>query len=529
MIHRSPYGQLTLPDVSVADLVLDALGDDLDRVTMIDAATDRRLTVGELRDGVRRMASGLLRRGFAKGDVFGIICPNVLEYGIALLAVSRAGGIATTINPLGTADDFAAQLGETQAKLVLTVPALLDRVREGASRAGGTEVVVLGEVPGVTPVSALLEPDPQDVTVPIDPARDLAALPWSSGTSGKPKGVMLTHRNLVAQLHQFGSAQRFEGEHPLIAVLPFFHIYGLVLILYASLWRRLPLVVMQRFELEPFLAALAKYRVEFVPIVPPIVVALAKHPAVDRYDLSSVRFVMSGAAPLGAEVEEACAARLGCKVLQGYGMTELTGASHLYPLEGPPVKRGAVGFLAAGLEARVVDPETGAEQGPGGRGELWLRGPNVTQGYLNQPEATARTVDADGWLRTGDIAFVDPEGHWHIVDRVKELIKYKGHQVAPADLEAILLAHPAIADAAVVPSPCDEAGEVPKAFVVLKAPLSPAEVIEYVAGRVSPYEKVRRVSIVDSIPKSPSGKILRRILVEQERALAGADRAAGPV
>jgi acyl-CoA synthetase (AMP-forming)/AMP-acid ligase II len=227
---------------------------------------------------------------------------------------------------------------------------------------------------------------------------------------------------------------------------------------------------------------------------------------------------MSGAAPLGADVEKACAARLRCKVVQGYGMTELTGASHLYPVEGSVVKPGSVGFLAPGMEARVVDVDSGLDLGPDARGELLLRGPNVTPGYLNQPEATARTIDADGWLHTGDIASVDPEGHWQIVDRVKELIKYKAHQVAPADLEAILLAHPSIADAAVIPSPCDDAGEVPKAFVVLKGPLTAEEIMAHVAERVSPFEKVRRVAIVDSIPKSPSGKILRRLLIEQERA-----------
>jgi acyl-CoA synthetase (AMP-forming)/AMP-acid ligase II len=279
---------------------------------------------------------------------------------------------------------------------------------------------------------------------------------------------------------------------------------------------------MARFEFEPFLAVLAKYRVSCVPVVPPIVIGLTKHPAVDRYDLSHIKYVMSGAAPLGADVERACAERLRCTVLQGYGMTELTGASHLYPLEGVTVKSGSVGLLAPGMEAQIVDVLTAAPQGLGARGELWLRGPNVMRGYLNRAEETARTVDAEGWLHTGDIATVDADGHWFIVDRVKELIKYKGHQVAPADLEAILLCHPCIADAAVIPRPDAECGEVPKAFVVLKGPLTAEEIIAFVAERVSPLERVRLVAIVDSIPKSPSGKILRRLLVEQERQAAAA-------
>jgi acyl-CoA synthetase (AMP-forming)/AMP-acid ligase II len=524
VIHRSPHPPLVVSDGPVHDLVLRALAARPDQVAMIDAATDRTLTGREIVEGTRQLASGLTRRGFRKGAVFAIVCPNVLEYGIALLGVAKAGGVATTINPLGTADDFTYQFGETKARFVLTVPPLVERVAEAARRTGLEEIFVLGEAPGATPFAALLDPEPQEVSVPIDPAADLVAMPWSSGTSGRPKAVMLTHRNLIAQLHQFAGVQQLDPGPTMIAVLPFFHIYGLVLILFASLWRGLPLVVMARFEFEPFLAVLAKYRVSCVPIVPPIVVGLTKHPAVDRYDLSHIKYVMSGAAPLGADVERACAERLRCTVLQGYGMTELTGASHLYPLEGVTVKSGSVGLLAPGMEAQIVDVATGVPQGLDSRGELWLRGPNVMRGYLNRPEETARTVDADGWLHTGDVATVDADGHWFIVDRVKELIKYKGHQVAPADLEAILLTHPCIADAAVIPRPDAECGEVPKAFVVLKGPLTEEEIILFVAERVSPLERVRLVAIVPSIPKSPSGKILRRILVEQERqaaALAG--------
>ncbi len=524
MIHQSPYPDLVVPEVSITDLILNALAVRPDAVVMIDAATDRQLTGREIIDGTRRMASGLARRGFKKGDVFAIVCPNVLEYSIALLAVAKIGGIATPMNPLGTTDDFGNQFKEARARFVLTVGPLLGRVLEGARRAGVAEVFALGEEPGATPFAALLDPNPIDVAVPIDPAVDVVAMPWSSGTSGKPKAVMLTHRNLVAQLHQFGGVQQLDPGPSMLGVLPFFHIYGLVLILFASLWRGLRLVVMARFEFEPFLAVLAKYRVSCVPIVPPIVVGLTKHPAVDRYDLSSIKYIMSGAAPLGGDVERACSERLHCTVLQGYGMTELTGASHLYPLEGVTIKSGSVGLLAPGMEAQIVDVETGAPQGLGARGELWLRGPNVTQGYLNRPEETAKTVDRDGWLHTGDIAHIDADGHWFIVDRVKELIKYKAHQVAPADLEAILLTHPCIADAAVIPSPDVECGEVPKAFVVLKGPLTPDEVMAYVADHVSPFERVRLVAIVDSIPKSPSGKILRRILVEQERAAVAAGR-----
>jgi acyl-CoA synthetase (AMP-forming)/AMP-acid ligase II len=490
-----------------------------DEPALIDAVTDRRISYRELITTTHRIASGLARRGFRKGDVFAIICPNVLEYAATLLGVWRAGGVATTMNPLATPDEIAAQLSETGAKFVLTIGPLADKVIAGAGRASVVEVFVLGgAVPGATDFEALLDPDPIPVRVQIDPRVDLAALPWSSGTSGKPKAVMLTHECLMAQCHQYLAVQDHRAGDKTLAVLPFFHIYGLVLILMVALRNGNPLVVLTRFELEAFLAAIAKYRVTLAPLVPPIVVALAKHPAVSGYDLSGLRYVMCGAAPLGGDVEAACADRLGCLVMQGYGMTELSGASHVHPLDPARIKRGSVGFLVPGLEARIVDPESGHDLPDGERGELWLRGPNVMKGYLNRPEATAATLDRDGWLHTGDITYQDPDGYYYVVDRVKELIKYKGHQVAPADLEAVLLTHPSIADAAVIPSPCPDAGEVPKAFIVSKGSLTADQIISYVADRVSPLDKVRRVEFVDAIPKSPSGKILRRILVERERA-----------
>ena len=521
MIFKSPCPPLDYQKQSIPTLLLATLDAVPERVALIDAATGRQVTAGMVADHARRIASALVQRGFKRGDVFGVVAPNVVEYAEILIGIWLAGGIATTINPLATADELASQFAETKTRLAVTVAPLLEKVLDGARRAGVAEVFSLGGGAGATDYPALLQAPVTPFTVAVNPLRDLAALPWSSGTSGKPKAVMLTHDNLVSQLHQFLSVQ--EGlEGTIMAVLPFFHIYGLVLILMAALWRGSPLVVVARFEIESFLAALAKYDVVMAPLVPPIVVALAKHPSVANYNLSRLQWIMSGAAPLGADVEVAVANRLHCRVIQGYGMTEVSGASHLHSLVAEEGRHGSVGFLAPDMEARVVDPETGRDLGVGERGELWLRGPNVTQGYLNRPEATAATVDADHWLHTGDIAFIDPDGFWHIVDRLKELIKYKGHQVAPADLEAVLLANPAIADAAVIPSPDEEAGEVPKAFIVAKTPMSADDVMNYVAARVSPTDRVRLVEFVDTIPKSPSGKILRRLLVERERLAVAA-------
>ncbi len=297
-----------------------------------------------------------------------------------------------------------------------------------------------------------------------------------------------------------------------IAVLPFFHIYGMECLMNVVLANGAVSVTLPRFDLAAVLGLIEAHRVRHLYIVPPVVLALAKHPLVDQHDLSSLDLIISGAAPLGAELTRACAGRLGCEVAQGYGMTELSPVSHFSRRKGTPP--GASGELVANTEARIVDPETGRDADAGGEGELWIRGPQVMAGYLNNPEATARTLDAEGWLRTGDLARVDGEGNLWIVDRVKELIKVKGFQVAPAELEALLLGHPDIADCAVIGRPDEEAGEVPVAHVVRRpgSTLTDAQVCEHVAGQVAHYKALRGVIFAETIPKSASGKILRRVL-----------------
>jgi acyl-CoA synthetase (AMP-forming)/AMP-acid ligase II len=346
-------------------------------------------------------------------------------------------------------------------------------------------------------------------------------MPYSSGTTGLPKGVMLTHRNLVANLCQCEPVLAAEAGERLIAVLPFFHIYGLTVLMCAALWRGATLVTMPRFDLEEFLRLLQDQRITRAFVAPPIVLALAKHPMVDKYDLSALQLIMSGAAPLDAGLEQVCAERLGVTVGQGWGLTEISpvGTTVINAPRGP--RPGSVGVLLPNTEARVVDPATGADVARGETGELLIRGPQVMKGYLNAPEATADMLDPDGWLHTGDLGRIDEDGYVFVVDRVKELIKYKGLQVAPAELEAVLLAHPAVADAAVVRSPDEEAGEVPKAFVVTSAPVEAEELLAWVAERVAPHKKVRRLEFVDEIPKAASGKILRRVLMERDRQAAG--------
>jgi len=363
-----------------------------------------------------------------------------------------------------------------------------------------------------------LESDGEVPAVAIDPRNDLVALPYSSGTTGLAKGVMLTHRNLVANMCQMDGLDYFHQDDILLCVLPLFHIYGLVVVLNMGLHLGATIVMMPRFDLDQFLGLIQKYRVTLSHIVPPIVLKLAKDPVVDNYDLSSLKTIFSGAAPLGPELTRDCIKRIGCSVRQGYGMTETSPVTHSSPADPTKTKLGSVGPPAPNTECKLVDPVTGEELGPLEEGEVCVRGPQIMRGYLNNPEATAHTIDADEWLHTGDIGYADEDGHCFIVDRVKELIKYKGFQVAPAELEAILLTHPSVADTAVIPCPDDEAGEVPKAFVVLKQDVSAEELMRFVAEQVAPHKKIREVEFIEQIPKSLSGKILRRVLVEKERA-----------
>ena len=520
MIFKSPHPDVALPDVALHEFVLGGAAALGDKPALIDAASGRSLSYAALAGGVPRVAAGLAARGLRPGDVVGVFMPNAPEFALAFHGTLAAGGVVTTINSLCTVQDAAFQLRDARARFLVTVPPFLDRAAPVAQLVGIEEVFVIGSARGATPFATLLASDAPVPRVSIDPATDLAALPYSSGTTGFPKGVMLTHRNLVANLLQTDPVHPLTAQDRVMAVLPFFHIYGMQVVLNLALRRGATLVTMPKFELEPFLGALERYRITRAFVVPPLVLALAKHPAVDRYDLSSLCGMMSGAAPLDAALETACARRVGCPLIQGYGLTEASPVTHANPFAAGTVKPGTVGPLLPNTECRIVDPVTGADLGRDEDGELLIRGPQVMSGYLNNPEATAATLDRDGWLHTGDIGHVDADGYFTIVDRLKELIKYKGFQVAPAELEAVLCTHPAVADAAVIPIADEECGEVPKAFVVLKGETSPAALIAYVAEHVAPYKKIRVIEVIEAIPKSPSGKILRRLLKERERATA---------
>ncbi|HEX8187087.1 MAG TPA: 4-coumarate--CoA ligase family protein, partial [Pyrinomonadaceae bacterium] len=493
--------------MTLTEFVFGRADEHAERPALIDGVSGRVLTYAQLAGAVRAAAAGLARRGFSKGDVLAILSPNLPEYVVAFHAAAALGGVVTPINPQYTAEESGKQLRDSGAKYLVTIPPLLERARAAAEGKGLSELFVFGEAEGATPFASLLEGgagDPPEVE--IDPREDLVALPYSSGTTGVCKGVMLTHRNLVANLAQIRGAGHDWRDETLVCVLPLFHIYGMSVIMNHGLRCGATLVTLPRFDFEQLLRVMQEHRVSLAHLVPPVVLALSKSPLVEAYDLSALRTVFSGAAPLGAELSRECSERLGCAVIQGYGMTETSPVTHLTtPGRNKP---GSVGLCVPNMECRLVSVETGEAVGVGERGEVQVRGPQVMKGYLGRPEATAETVDAEGWLHTGDVAYADEEGFFYIVDRAKELIKYKAFQVAPAELEAVLLTHQSVADAAVIPSPDDEAGEVPKAFVVVKEGhgLTEEEVLGFVAARVAPYKKVRRVEFVAQIPKSPSGK-----------------------
>jgi acyl-CoA synthetase (AMP-forming)/AMP-acid ligase II len=522
VIFGSSFPALDVPDATLADFVLqraDALGD---KPALIDGPSGRIVTYAQLAGMTRAIATGLAGRGFGAGDVFAIFSPNVPEYATAFHGVATAGGASTTINSLASIEDIVTQLRATHARFLLTVAPFLDRALPAAREAGVEEVFVLGEaVEEASPFTALLGDPASAPSMGLDPIEAVVAMPMSSGTTGFPKVVQLTHRNLVANVIQSSAAIQLDERDVMIGILPFFHVYGLTVLMNLALWRGTTVITMPKFELDEFLRLMQDHGVTYACLVPPIVLALAKHPVVEKYDLSALEFVISGAAPLDADVGQMAAVRLGCTVLQGYGLTE-TSPVLSAPVRDPARGRPAsTGVILPDTEIRIVALDEGADDPPEGEdGEIWARGPQVMKGYLDDPDANAWIFPGEGWLRTGDIGHCDGDGYLYVVDRLKELIKYRGFQVPPAELEALLLRHPAVADAAVIPAPDPNAGEIPKAFVVKVegADVTAGQLMSFVSERVPSYKKVRRVEFIEEIPRSLSGKILRRVLVERERA-----------
>ncbi|MEG3627378.1 4-coumarate--CoA ligase family protein [Streptomyces poriticola] len=521
-MFRSAYADVPPVEQPIHEAVLGRAAEFGPAPALIDGTDGTTLTYEQVDRFHRRVAAALAEAGVRKGDVLALHSPNTISFPVAFYAATRAGASVTTVHPLATAEEFAKQLGDSRARWIITVSPLLESARRAAELSGGVrEIFVCDSAPGHRSLIDMLASAAPEPDIAVDPAEDVAALPYSSGTTGIPKGVMLTHRQIATNLAQLQPALPSTPGDRILAVLPFFHIYGLTALMNAPLMQGATVVVLPRFDLETFLAAIQNHRITGLYVAPPIVLALAKHPQVAEYDLSSLKYLVSAAAPLDAKLAAACSQRLGLPpVGQAYGMTELSPGTHVVPLDAmadaPP---GTVGRLIAGTEMRIVSlDDPGKDLGPGESGEILIRGPQVMKGYLNRPDATAAMIDSDGWLHTGDVGHIDRDGWLFVVDRVKELIKYKGFQVAPAELEALLLTHPGIADAAVAGDRDDDGNEIPHAYVVRQptaAGLPEGEVLMYVAERVAPYKRIRRVTFIDAVPRAASGKILRRELKER--------------
>lgn len=518
MLIHSPWLSLEpYPTVSLGRLMEAAVQRHPDKTAFI-AVDGRQYTFADTWRAAVCLARLLQDDGLGKGERVAIFSPNSPEYFVALHAILAAGGTVTTMNPLYKEREVLQQLEDCQASSIFVARPLEPLVASVREQLPGLRKVYAMEDVWELAASSRGEVHPVD----IDPKVDLAVLPYSSGTTGLPKGVMLTHYNLTSNIRQSLATGLVTGHSVLLDFLPFYHIYGLMVLMNSGFAVGATQVVMPRFDPEQALELIQRYHVSGLFLVPPALLALANLPDPSRFDASSVKFVLSGAAPLPLEVAQRAQAVWGWTIIQGYGLTETSPVTNFTPVLRN--KLAAVGPPLPDTLEKVVSLDDEQELGAGEVGELYIAGPQVMRGYWQRPQETAETITVDGWLRSGDIVRADEDGYIYILDRKKEMIKYKGYQVAPAELEAVLMEHPAVFDAAVIPKrDIAEATEVPKAFIVLRPGQTarPEELQRFVEERVAPYKKVREIEFVEAIPKTPSGKILRRQLIEQERAKSG--------
>nr|BAA08365.1 4-coumarate:CoA ligase [Lithospermum erythrorhizon] len=493
------------------------------RPCLINGSNDRVYTYAEVEITSRKVAAGLHKHGIKQTETIMLLLPNCPEFVFAFLGASYIGAVSTTANPFFTSSEIIKQAKASKTKLIITVSTTVPKLKDFSQENHVKIMCIDDKIDGCLHFSSDLE-NSDETTLPDVEIRpdDVVALPYSSGTTGLPKGVMLTHKGLVTSV-----AQQVDGDNAnlymhhedvVMCTLPLFHIYSMNSILLCGLRVGAAILLMHKFEIVTFLELIQRYKVTIGPFVPPIVLAIAKSNVVDQYDLSTVRTVMSGAAPLGSELEDAVRAKFpNAKLGQGYGMTEagpVLAMCLAFAKEPFEIKSGACGTVVRNSEMKIIDTETGASLPRNQSGEICIRGDQIMKGYLNDPEATERTIDKEGWLHTGDIGYIDDDDELFIVDRLKELIKYKGFQVAPPELEALLVPHPNVSDAAVVSMKDEGAGEVPVAFVVRSngSTTTEDEIKQFVSKQVIFYKRINRVFGVDSIPKSPSGKIVRKDL-----------------
>ncbi len=518
MLHHSPWFTLEpYPEIPLTRLLAPSAERYRDKPAFINF-DGKSYTFGDIWQACRRLGRFLQDNGLQKGDRVAILSANAPEYFVAFYGTLFAGGVVTTLNPLYKEREVLHQLEDCGARVVFAMGALQPSVH--SVREHLTELKNIFAIEDVWSLAAEAQGDP--LPVDLNPKEDLAALPYSSGTTGLPKGVMLSHFNLVCNVRQTLSTGLGSGYSVYLDFLPFYHIYGMIVLMACGFAGGVTQVVMPRFDPTLCLDLIQRHKVTNLFAVPPALLALANFPDVSKFDISSLSMIMSGAAPLPPEVARSAASALSTTVLQGYGMTETSPVTNVNPIT--RIKDATVGPPIADTIEKVVSLDDGRELESGEIGELLAFGPQVMQGYWQRPDDTAETLAGGGWIRTGDIVQCDEEGYVTILDRKKEMIKYKGYQIAPAELEALLMEHPAVMDSAVIPKRDAESGEIPKAFILLRQGQSASQedLMRFVEERVAPYKKVREIEFVEAIPKTPSGKILRRELIEQERAKTSA-------
>ncbi|XP_071733938.1 4-coumarate--CoA ligase-like 9 [Rutidosis leptorrhynchoides] len=518
-----PSQPLSITDHTFSLLFSDPTFSPSTTVVLIDSTTGHRLTYADFIRQFQSLATSLITRfpSLHKNQVALILSPTSIHIPIIYFSLLSLGLTVSPVNPVSTSSELTDLIN-------LSNPTIAFATSSVASKLPSSIRTIIIDSPEFT---SMLNKYNNNLTFKSPRAikqDDTSAILYSSGTTGRIKGVELTHRNFIS-ITSFSFHQRFQKDenapavHPVsLFPLPLFHVFGFFMLIRAICLGE-TLVLMERFDFENMLKAVEKYKVTYMPVSPPLVVAMAKSELVLKYDLSSLSLIGCGGAPLGKEVAKSFAARFpDVDIVQGYGMTETGGGITGMNKPDECDHYGSAGRLSCNVEAKIVDPETGEALSPMQEGELWLRGPMIMKGYVRDNEATAATLDSEGWLKTGDLCYFDCDGFLYIVDRLKELIKYKAYQVPPAELERYLVSIPEVADAAVIPYPDEDAGQIPMAYVV-RAPgskISEAKIMEIIAKKVSPYKKIRKVAFISAIPKNPTGKILRRELVKH--ALSGA-------
>ncbi|XP_015127346.1 4-coumarate--CoA ligase 1 [Diachasma alloeum] len=524
-IFTSPFGDIDLPSATLPEFIWENVNKWPTRIALECSVTGRKYTYAEARDSANYVARSLRNMGLRHGDVVALILPNLPETPIALLGAVESGLIVTSVNPIYTPDEIARQVRLSGAKAIITSSDIAPNALAVGKTTLPQNAPIIVVEDGVRPLPegtiSFKDLLTRGKTLPDVPKSsqtpdDVCIMPYSSGTTGLPKGVMLTHRNLVSNcaMSNHSTLLSNDVQDVIPGVLPLCHIYGLNNMMHSRLVCGAHIITLPSFTSENFINVLTKHQCTFLFCVPSILLFIAASPMIKREHFKSLRGIISGAAPISESDIERVYNQFGIDhqtvpFLQGYGLTECTGVGFL---QSSNSKYASIGHPIANSETRLVDPITGQDvQTPGQSGEIWLRGPHVMKGYYQNEKATNEMLQ-DGWLKTGDIAYFDDEFTFFIVDRLKELIKVKGFQVPPAELEGILRTHADIADAAVVGVPDERYGEVPKAFVVLKKDhTTTAENIHnFVKGKVSEYKQLLGgIVFINEIPRNASGKILR--------------------